>query len=1007
MSRHGLARCLLSVSVAVAIHAMAPAQSYNWIRNPANGHLYAVTAPMTWQAAEAAAVAAGGHLATVRSQTENSWIVTTFGAASSKWIGFNDVATEGAWVWSSGESPGYTNWCAGEPNNAFGNEDGGLLGECLPLGWNDRNTGELRAGVIEVFGPPCAILPSAMGCYPGVDGPVYAMAHWDPDGPAGPSSTMLVIGGLFPLAGSTRANTIVVHDPVSGSWSPLGSHLIGGGTNGAVRALTVLGTGDLVAGGDFQYAGVTVNRIARWNVGSRSWSPLGVGANNGTNDQVRALVTLPNGRLVAGGTFTAAGGVAGTSNLAQWDPLTNAWSSLGVVNAAVNALAVLSNGDLIIGGVFNAVGSVAARGIARRSAATGAWSPVGAPVDGVDGPVFDLHARPNGSFAVGGDFGTAGGVPAQKVALWDGITNSWSGLGAGVDNGPVYALTTMSDGRIAVGGDFTSVGGGLAASRMAAWDEAYGAWSALATGADGQVNELISSPSSGALVAAGTFSTASGRSTRNIARWDGVRWLPLCTGLDSSVYALTETASGNLLAGGSFVSAGTSLARYVAMWNGVEWTPFGAGIDGAVRALTTLPNGDIVAGGEFRHAAGIVLPNILVNYIARWSGGGWWPIGSGMSGSVRAVLALPNGQLIAGGTFAFAGGSLVNSIAHWNGSSWQSLAGGMNGTVHALVRLSNGHLIAGGSFTVAGSTPANNIALWNGLSWSSLGQGGANGVNGAVQALTVTADGSVVAGGSFTTAGGSVASRVARWDGTAWSALGAGMTASYSGVAVYSLTTLANGHVVAGGSFSDAGGLTGANNLARWDGSQWTRLLGTNAGVLTLSARANGDLVAGGYFSFVYDGRTPLGQVLSPNAARILTTCPPIATRFGTACPGLYGEVPLTLVSQPYVGSTFRARSASSMANLAVTGLSRLLPPVPLSSLLPQGVPGCDVLVSPDLVDFVPAVNSSATSQVPIPNTAQLVGMVFHHQMLLLDGSLQVVTDITSTDALTLTIGSM
>ena len=34
------------------------------------------------------------------------------------WIGFNDIANEGAFVWFDGTKSSYTNWRSGEPNNS-------------------------------------------------------------------------------------------------------------------------------------------------------------------------------------------------------------------------------------------------------------------------------------------------------------------------------------------------------------------------------------------------------------------------------------------------------------------------------------------------------------------------------------------------------------------------------------------------------------------------------------------------------------------------------------------------------------------------------------------------------------------------------------------------------------------------------------------------------------------------------------------------------------------------
>lgn len=92
--------------------------------NPANGHTYHLLEESTWTAAEAEAVALGGHLVTINDAAENSWVYSTFGGFGGQgrdlWIGLNDVVTEGVYVWTSGQNPGYLNWAPGQPDNNGG-----------------------------------------------------------------------------------------------------------------------------------------------------------------------------------------------------------------------------------------------------------------------------------------------------------------------------------------------------------------------------------------------------------------------------------------------------------------------------------------------------------------------------------------------------------------------------------------------------------------------------------------------------------------------------------------------------------------------------------------------------------------------------------------------------------------------------------------------------------------------------------------------------------------------
>ena len=85
----------------ILILSAAPALA-EYIWHQYGRHRYALTAPGTWEEAEAESVAIGGHLVTINNEAENNWLYQTFGITESfkdLWIGFNDVAQEGHWVW--------------------------------------------------------------------------------------------------------------------------------------------------------------------------------------------------------------------------------------------------------------------------------------------------------------------------------------------------------------------------------------------------------------------------------------------------------------------------------------------------------------------------------------------------------------------------------------------------------------------------------------------------------------------------------------------------------------------------------------------------------------------------------------------------------------------------------------------------------------------------------------------------------------------------------------------
>lgn len=125
---------------------------------------------------------------------------------------------------------------------------------------------------------------------------------------------------------------------------------------------------------------------------------------------------------------------------------------------------------------------------------------------------------------------------------------------------------------------------------------------------------------------------------------------------------------------------------------------------------------------------------------------------------------------------------------------------GANGSVSAIAADGSGNVYVAGYFTLVGSVPANHIAKWDGSAWSALGSG----VGSYVYALAASGT-DLYAGGSFSfgAAGGVPARCIAKCDGNTWSALGSGMAGN--GGFVYALAADGEGHLFVGRQFSLAG----------------------------------------------------------------------------------------------------------------------------------------------------------------------------------------------------------
>lgn len=316
--------------------------------------------------------------------------------------------------------------------------------------------------------------------------------------------------------------------------------------------------------------------------------------------------------------------------------------------------------------------------------------------------------------------------------------------------------------------------------------------------------------------------------------WEAVGPSGNTPALNDDVFAL-HAASGDLYVGGDFFNPiDATDADNLVRWSGTTWSGFGSNdpLANTVRAIA-LVGDDLYVGGTFTNAAGIA----EADRIAKWNAttGTWSALGNGLNAQVRA-LAVSGTTVYVGGDFTDANGiAAADYIAKWNGS-WSAL-GSHNGNgaipdqVHAIA-VTGGTVYAGGIFTNAqGIATADYIARYDG-SWSALGTNGqGNGaLNGRVYALLL--DGSLLyVGGDFDDAATiATADKVARWNGATWAALGSnGSGDGALNERAYALA-MHGPDLFVGGFFFDAAGIAEADRVAKWDGSAWSALGSNGAG---------------------------------------------------------------------------------------------------------------------------------------------------------------------------------
>ena len=270
----------------------------------------------------------------------------------------------------------------------------------------------------------------------------------------------------------------------------------------------------------------------------------------------------------------------------------------------------------------------------------------------------------------------------------------------------------------------------------------------------------------------------------DVAKWDGTSWSALGVG-DEFISVTTEykgrsiaiDSQENIYVAGAFYNiGGDPNADGIAKWDGTSWSSIGdievgcdESWDWCLRAVAIGKNDAVYVG---TNGTGNLFGIAEADDIAKWNGSEWVALGSNgdgdgalsdyvyqiavdTSGEEDIVYVTYNGDYLTDETE-------VGRFIKWDGSQWSQVGPVQinNGPTRALAITSNGGVLVGGWFDeIVGNTKAKKLAYFDGTDTYALGLD-ANGdpifnsnrnVGGGagVQALAVSTDGHIYAGGTF------------------------------------------------------------------------------------------------------------------------------------------------------------------------------------------------------------------------------------------------------------------
>lgn len=635
--------------------------------------------------------------------------------------------------------------------------------------------------------------------------------------------------------------------------------------NAAIYAIALQNNGKALIGGSFtDVNGESVNRLSRLNQNGSTDTTFDAGI--GPDNTVSTIVVLDNQQIIIAGEFTSVNGFAITyiARLNADGSVDTSFGASLLINDQIRSIQVLDNGKILVAGDFTEINSLPRAALARLNA-DGSLD-TGFIPDNIDSTINTMAVKSDGSILIGGDFLSIGGTNQAYLAQLSSVGQLDEEFVITVDS-TVNAIALLRDDSIIVGGAFTTIGSQTQAY-LAKLDAEGGLVASFAPVINGRViaNKLLAS---GQLLVSGEFTTVDAESRAYLARLEIDGSIDTTFELqqnlfgDSDIFAIAEQSDSKLLLGGKFFSGSSGTRRdsfFRTYADGVPEFDFnvGSGLNSSVYAIAKQADGKIIIGGDFTQINGIPAPRIArLNEDGTVDTG--FDVGTGFSGRVYAILVLPDGKILIGGSFRTVNKLLTNNLArlNTNGSVDTSYNVQAGGKVQRIIFDNDGKILVGGQFQSLGghSTPRVGRLNSDGSADTSFTNTAILNLSSTVFALGVQADGKVIAGGNFRgTAGAN--GYLLRMNSTGsldTDFCDAPCTGPNLFGNVLALKVLSDDKVLIGGDFTSYNG-TSRNRIAKLnaDGTLDTSFdpgIGANDRVYVVDEAPNGDVLVAGDFT--------------------------------------------------------------------------------------------------------------------------------------------------------------